>query len=309
MKKYTIEDIKKLEKNEYGIIECPKGDYSSIKFKKEILPQDAIYVFEDGCAFGDGNDFSGYKFKNYCFFCSDNNFGSGSIFGCHCTFGNNNTFNKNCTFGSNCSAGANCTIDNKPVDNEFFLQINKYLEDFDNFEWDFEEPCKSESIIFMVDQNIIEKELIPKIETELKYWDYIDKSYENSLDNFVKIILKKLSIPYKTLDKKYNPKIRLDQKIFIFQLCDFNSPDNVQSISSLEIFCESYAKYHSDKTIGDIVLKHLDSDVFGHRFINSNILHEFINNNILFINGKDTITENYFEENRKALQKIYDYSQ
>ena len=85
----------------------------------------------------------------------------------------------------------------------------------------------------------------------------------------------------------------------------------MQSISSLEIFCESYAKYHSDKTIGDIVLKHLDSDVFGHNYIirNSNILHEFINNNILFINGKDTITENYFEENRKALQKIYDYSQ
>ena len=169
MKKYTIEDIKKLEKNEYGIIECPKGDYSSIKFKKEILPQDAIYVFEDGCAFGDGNDFSGYKFKNYCFFCSDNNFGSGSIFGCHCTFGNNNTFNKNCTFGSNCSAGANCTIDNKPVSiMSFFLQINKYLEDFDNFEWDFEEPCKSESIIFMVDRKYYRKRINSKNRNGIK---------------------------------------------------------------------------------------------------------------------------------------------
>lgn len=127
------------------------------------------------------------------------------------------------------------------------------------------------------------------------------------MNNFVKIILKKLSIPYKTFDKKYNPKIRLDQKILIFQLFDFNSPINVHSISSLEIFCESYAEYHSEETIDNIILKNSDSDVFGNEFINDNILHEFTNNNILFINGKDTITENYFEENRKALQKIYDF--
>ena len=307
MKKYTIEDIKKIEKNEYGIINCPTGDYNNIRFTTDILPQNAIYVFDDGCVFGEGNDFSGYKFKNNCIFGSNNNFGNGSNFGYYCTFSNNNTFDKHCTFGGNCSAGTGCTIGQKPVDNEFFLQITKYLEDFDNFEWDFEEPYKIKSIIFIVDQNVEEKELIPKIETELKYWNYIDQSAEKTFDNFVKIILKKLSIPYKTLDKKYNPKIRLDQKIFIFQLCDFNSPDNVQSISNLEVFCESYAKYHSDKTIGDIVLKHLDCDVFGHRFINSNILHEFINNNILFINGGDTITENYFEENRKALKNIYDF--
>lgn len=307
MKKYTIEDIKKIEKNEYGIIECPTGDYNNISFTTDILPKNAIYVFDDGCVFGEGNDFSDYKFKNNCVFGSDNNYGDGSIFGYRCTFGDNNTFNKNCTFGGNCSAGTGCTIDKKPVDNEFFLQITKYLEDFDNLEWDFEEPCKLESIIFIVDQNIKEKELIPKIETELKYWNYIDQSKEKSLNNFVKIILKKLSIPYKTFDKKYNPKIRLDQKILIFQLFDFNSPINVHSISSLEIFCESYAEYHSEETIDNIILKNSDSDVFGNEFINDNILHEFTNNNILFINGKDTITENYFEENRKALQKIYDF--
>lgn len=304
MKNYTIADIKKIEKNQYGIIECPKGDYSNVKFKKEILPQNAIYVFDDGCVFGSGNDFTGYKFKNNCVFGSDNNYGDGSIFGHHCTFGDNNTFDKHCTFGGYCTAGTGCTIGNKSLDNEFFLQINKYLDDFDNFEWDFEEPCKLESIIFIIDQNIKEKKLIPKIETELKYWNYIDQTKEKSLDNFVKVIIKKFSIPYKILDKKYNPNIRLDQKILIFQLCDFGSPNNVQSISSLEIFCESYAEYN-EETIDNILLKYSDSDVVGHKFINDNILHEFINNNILFINGEDTITENYHETNLKALQKIY----
>ena len=46
MRRYTLEDFKTFEKDEYGVLICPQGDYTSLK----NIP--ASCSFGEGCSFG-----------------------------------------------------------------------------------------------------------------------------------------------------------------------------------------------------------------------------------------------------------------
>lgn len=67
MRRYTLEDFKTFEKDEYGVLICPQGDYTSLK----NIPA--------GCSFG-----------KWC------SFGEGCSFGERCSFG------EWCSFGEEC---------------------------------------------------------------------------------------------------------------------------------------------------------------------------------------------------------------
>ena len=78
MKKYTIEDLENFEKDEYGCLICPSGDYSEIN------------SFGEGCSFGE--------------LCS---------FGERCSFGEGCSFGECCSFGKCCSFGDGCSLENQ----------------------------------------------------------------------------------------------------------------------------------------------------------------------------------------------------
>ena len=72
MRRYTLEDFKTFEKDEYGVLICPQGDYTSLK----NIP--ARCSFGERCSFG-----VGCSFGEWC------SFGVGCSFGewCECEFG------------------------------------------------------------------------------------------------------------------------------------------------------------------------------------------------------------------------------
>lgn len=51
MRRYTLEDFKTFEKDEYGVLICPQGDYTSLK----NIP--ARCSFGEWCSFGEGMQF------------------------------------------------------------------------------------------------------------------------------------------------------------------------------------------------------------------------------------------------------------
>lgn len=66
MRRYTLEDFKTFEKDEYGVLICPQGDYTSLK----NIPA--------SCSFGEGCSFSERcSFGEWCSFSE----------GCECEFG------------------------------------------------------------------------------------------------------------------------------------------------------------------------------------------------------------------------------
>ncbi|WP_418440678.1 hypothetical protein [Anaerotignum lactatifermentans] len=81
MRRYTLEDFKTFEKDEYGVLICPQGDYTSLK----NIP--ASCSFGEGCSFGE--------------WCS---------FGKRCSFGEECSFGKWCSFGEGCSFGEECSF-------------------------------------------------------------------------------------------------------------------------------------------------------------------------------------------------------
>lgn len=64
MKKYTLEDMKNFERDDYGFLICPSGDYTEIS------------SFGERCRFGEG-----------CRFGDECRFGAGCRFGERCSFG------------------------------------------------------------------------------------------------------------------------------------------------------------------------------------------------------------------------------
>ena len=72
MRRYTLEDFKTFEKDEYGVLICPQGDYTSLK----NIP--ASCSFGEGCSFGE-----------WCSFGKSCSFGERCSFGewCECEFG------------------------------------------------------------------------------------------------------------------------------------------------------------------------------------------------------------------------------
>lgn len=93
MRKYTVEDLDKFERDVHGWLLCPSGDYS------------AINSFPEQCRFGER-----CLFNDYCYFGGYCHFGEWSHFGRHCKFGKNCTFGKDCVFEDDCSFGDVCHL-------------------------------------------------------------------------------------------------------------------------------------------------------------------------------------------------------
>ena len=93
MKAYTKEDMKNFNRDDYGNLICPTGDYSQIR------------SFDNRCSFGKCCSFSERSsFGEYC------SFGYGCSFGEWCSFGKSCTFDKSCSFGEWCSFEECCSF-------------------------------------------------------------------------------------------------------------------------------------------------------------------------------------------------------
>lgn len=105
MKVYTIEDLKNFERDEYGWLICPSGDYTQIK------------AFRENCSFGNCCSFSGWcSFGNCC------SFDRGCLFGNHCSFGDC------CSFGESCSFGDCCNLDNNLKFENIAEQVDRVVK-------------------------------------------------------------------------------------------------------------------------------------------------------------------------------------
>lgn len=132
MKKYTEKDFETFERNEWGWLICPSGDYSEIG----IFPEKCIFGkrcnfrrrsnfgvmcgFGDGCTFGEMCNFDAWNsfgdwcnFSEGCNFGAWSSFGKRSIFGEASRFGACSSFGKWCNFGERCSFGELSRFDEK----------------------------------------------------------------------------------------------------------------------------------------------------------------------------------------------------
>lgn len=113
MKKYTEKDLEKFERDGYGRIFCPSGDYTKIK----TFPEKCS--FGNGCSFGVGSSFGKLssfgngcsfgkwsKFSDECTFEDECYFGVRCNFGQECDFGDESSFGDESNFGEKCSFGA-----------------------------------------------------------------------------------------------------------------------------------------------------------------------------------------------------------
>jgi hypothetical protein len=53
MRRYTLEDFKTFEKDEYGVLICPQGDYTSLKNIPARCSFGEWYSFGEWCSFGE----------------------------------------------------------------------------------------------------------------------------------------------------------------------------------------------------------------------------------------------------------------
>ena len=98
MKKYTKKDLETFERDEYGWLICPSGNYTAIR----VFPAKCSFgewcTFGKGCSFGEWCTFGeGCSFGEWC------NFGKGCRFGEGGRFGAWSSFGEWCTFGEGCS--------------------------------------------------------------------------------------------------------------------------------------------------------------------------------------------------------------
>lgn len=115
MKKYTLEDFKKFERNKFGYIICPSGDYTQIKEFPACCSFENWCDFDEHCSFGKECNFGKWCYfgENCLFYYGCNfgdwcDFGSGCRFGEDCDFGNENRFREGCHFGVGCYFGETC---------------------------------------------------------------------------------------------------------------------------------------------------------------------------------------------------------
>ena len=114
MKKFTVEDIKNFEKDEYGYTICPSGDYSEITWFSNKC------VFAENCVFGRSCMFGGWcKFGEKC------TFGEWCSFGELCKFGKLCNFDSYCRFGEWCDFGKNCSFENERVKNGKYFACDR----------------------------------------------------------------------------------------------------------------------------------------------------------------------------------------
>ncbi len=105
MKRYTEEEFNNLPCNEFGIKECPAGDYSLIS------------IFGEWCSFGEGCSFDEWcsfgkrcSFGERCSFDKGCSFGEGCSFGKWCSLGEGCSFGERCSLGKGCSFGEGCSL-------------------------------------------------------------------------------------------------------------------------------------------------------------------------------------------------------
>ena len=63
MRRYTLEDFKTFEKDEYGVLICPQGDYTSLKNIPASCSFGEGCSFSEGCSFGEGCECEFGKFQ------------------------------------------------------------------------------------------------------------------------------------------------------------------------------------------------------------------------------------------------------
>lgn len=81
MKKYTQQEFNNFEKDDYGYIICPSGDYTEIKYFPECCIFGECCSFSERCSFGEC-----CIFGEYC------SFGECCIFGERCIFYNTSIY-------------------------------------------------------------------------------------------------------------------------------------------------------------------------------------------------------------------------
>ena len=102
MKVYTEKDLEGFERDDFGRLICPRGDYTQIK------------SFGNECSFGNGCSFGQWcSFGNGCSFGERCSFGKGCSFGQWCGFGEGCNFGQWCRFGEGCNFGERCSFGNE----------------------------------------------------------------------------------------------------------------------------------------------------------------------------------------------------
>ena len=111
MKVYTVKDLETFERDQYGRLICPSGDYTQIE------------SFGKCCSFG-----KGCSFGKRCSFGECCSFGKWCSFGECCSFGEWCSFGEGCSFGKCCSFGEWCNLDNKLKFENIEDQVDRVLK-------------------------------------------------------------------------------------------------------------------------------------------------------------------------------------
>lgn len=140
MKKYTEKDLGTFERDEYGWLICPSGDYTAIKMFPRKCSFGAWCRFGQGCRFSAWCSFGGWcsfgkecRFGGWCRFGQVGSFdercrfGQGCSFGAWCNFGGWCSFGHECSFGEGCSFGARCS--HEGLTNSIYVAIDRIDSD------------------------------------------------------------------------------------------------------------------------------------------------------------------------------------
>lgn len=105
MKTYTQAEFDAIPRDEFGIKNCPTGDYTQIKDFGEYC------IFGKGCRFGELCRFGACcSFGELCRFGERCRFGELCSFCACCSFGACCTFSERCSFGERCGFGECCSF-------------------------------------------------------------------------------------------------------------------------------------------------------------------------------------------------------
>lgn len=120
MKKYTWQDVYNFERDEYGVVFCPSGDYSEIQSFGNKYRFASDCIFSSNCSFGSMCDFGSWchfgtkcSFECFCSFATGCSFDDKCSFGDNCTFGCYGYFAHDCIFREDCDFGNNCIFSSK----------------------------------------------------------------------------------------------------------------------------------------------------------------------------------------------------
>ena len=96
MKVYTQEEFDAIKRNEYGVKNCPTGDYTQIKSFPERCSFDKSCSFGEDCSFGEW-----------------------------CSFGEDCSFGEWCSFGEDCGFGEWCSFEADRVINGTYFACDR----------------------------------------------------------------------------------------------------------------------------------------------------------------------------------------